>query len=229
MINPKTVIHVYCMPGMAANPTIFEHIRLPEDQYQVHWLSWIPPKKNEPITGYARRICEFVKHENVILIGVSLGGVIVQEMKKYIKVRLLILISTIKTKYELPGLMRFGRKTKLYKLLPLKLAQYYDRVEKLPFGKKTKSRIKLYKNYIGVVDKPYLKWSIDQILNWKQEKAPNNFIHIHGDEDHLFPIKNIDRPIVLKGGTHIMIINRFRWFNDHLPQLIQENIAPEKP
>lgn len=227
MAKSESVIHVYCMPGMAANPSIFEHIRLPEERYKIHWLSWIPPKNNEPISDYARRICENVNHENVILIGVSLGGVIVQEMKKFIKVRLLILISTIKTKYELPGFMRFGRKTKLYKLLPLGLAGYYDQLVKLPVGKKTKSRIKLYKNYIGVVDKPYLKWSIDQILNWNQEEPPSDFIHIHGDKDHLFPIKYIEQPVVLKGGTHIMIINRFRWFNDHLPQLIEEHITPE--
>ena len=30
-MNTK-LTHVYLMPGMAANPSIFEHIELPEDQ-----------------------------------------------------------------------------------------------------------------------------------------------------------------------------------------------------
>lgn len=224
MDRDSSIIHIYCMPGMAANPNIFEHLRLPKDKFKIHWLSWIPPQKKEPIRDYAKRIAENVKHENVILIGVSLGGVIIQEMQNFIKVRLLILISTIKTKHELPGFMKFGRRTKLYKLLPLGLAKHYDKLVKLPIGKKAKSRISIYKYYIGVVDKPYLKWSIDQILNWDRTEILPGLIHIHGDEDHLFPIKNIKDPIVIKGGTHIMIINRFRWFNDHLPTLIEQHL-----
>ncbi|GAK94248.1 conserved hyperthetical protein [Nonlabens ulvanivorans] len=36
----------------------------------------------------------------------------------------------------------------------------------------------------------------------------------------IFPIKYITKAMIVPGGTHIMIINRFRWFNDNLPQII---------
>ena len=36
----------------------------------------------------------------------------------------------------------------------------------------------------------------------------------------LFPKKNIKVFINVKGGTHLMILNRYRWFNDNLPKLI---------
>ena len=67
------LIHVYCMPGLAANPTIFENIELPKEKYDIHWLNWLLPKKKETLNEYAQRLCKKVKHDNVVLIGVSFG------------------------------------------------------------------------------------------------------------------------------------------------------------
>ncbi len=228
MTNSPSLIHVYCMPGMSAKPNIFEHIKLPEDRYKIHWLSWFPPKKKESIEQYAKRMCEKVKHKNVILMGVSLGGILVQEMQKFIKVRLLVLISTVKTKEELPGFMKFGKKTKLYKILPVGLIQHFKVLKKLPLGKKIKKRLALYEYYLAILDKAYLRWGIKETLCWDREEILPNLIHIHGDRDKMFPIKNIKNPIVVKGGTHVMIINRFRWFNDHLAKLIEKQLLIEK-
>ena len=36
---------IYLMPGMGANPNIFEFLDLP-NQFQLKFLSWIPPRKN---------------------------------------------------------------------------------------------------------------------------------------------------------------------------------------
>ena len=48
-------------------------------------------------------------------------------------------------------------------------------------------------------------------------------IHIHGDNDAVFPIKNIANCIAIKGGTHIMIISKYKWFNENLPRIILED------
>ena len=94
-------IHIYCMPGMAASPKIFEFLNFPKP-FKIHLLSWIPPYKNEPIKKYAKRMCKCILHEKPVLLGVSFGGVLVQEMAKYISVRNIIIISSIKNKMELP-------------------------------------------------------------------------------------------------------------------------------
>lgn len=225
MNHTQSLTHVYFMPGMSANPNIFEHISLPEDQYVMHWLYWIPPDKNESIRSYAQRISTMVKHENVVLVGVSLGGIVVQEMQAFVKVKQLVLISTIKTKYELPRLMRFGKKSWLYRVLPMRLAKHYKLLHKLPLSRKIKHRLDLYDKYIGVYDAPYLKWGIKKVLFWDRETPLPNLIHIHGDADKMFPIEYIKDCIVVPGGTHIMIINRFKWFNKHLPELLHKAIG----
>ena len=83
----QEVIHVYLMPGMAASPVIFEHIKLPEEQFKIHLLEWVLPIDNEVISDYALRMVNNIKHENPVLLGVSFGGVLVQEMSKHIKLR----------------------------------------------------------------------------------------------------------------------------------------------
>jgi len=113
---------VYLMPGMAANPSIFENIRLPEEKYTVHLLEWqLPESPKESIASYAMRMTEYIKHDRPILIGVSFGGVLVQEIAKHITVEKLIIISSIKSKYEMPRRFKLSRKLKLYKVVPTRI------------------------------------------------------------------------------------------------------------
>jgi pimeloyl-ACP methyl ester carboxylesterase len=217
---PINKIHVYFMPGMAANAKIFEYIKLPEDRFQIHLLEWIMPTKEESIASYAMRMTLKIEHSNPVLIGVSFGGVIVQEMAKQISCRKLIIISSVKSKDELPRKMRIAKITKVYKLLPTQFVSNFEAFANYAFGDTIKKRVNLYKKYLSVSDKKYLDWAIHNMVCWEQEKGIPNIIHIHGDKDPVFPIKNISNSIVVKGGTHIMIINKYKWFNENLPKLI---------
>ncbi|EDP94888.1 alpha/beta hydrolase [Kordia algicida OT-1] len=213
---------VYFMPGMAANPSIFKHIKLSEDEFDTYFLEWFLPEKQETLADYALRMTQKIKHKNIILIGVSFGGILVQEMAKHIKVRKLFVISSVKTKHELPRRMKFAKRTKIYKLLPTSLVNNIEVLSKFAFGNLATKRLELYEEYLSVRDKSYIDWSIEQIINWDQEKPLPNTIHIHGEKDLVFPMRHISNCIAVKNGTHIMVINKFKWFNENLPRLIQE-------
>jgi pimeloyl-ACP methyl ester carboxylesterase len=223
-----SVIHVYCMPGLAANPTIFEKLALPEDKFEVHWLDWLLPRPKENIRDYSKRLCEKVKHEDPVLIGVSFGGVIVQEMAQLMKVKRVIIISSVKSEKELPRRMRFARCTKAFKILPTSLARHVDAFEKIAVGDFAKKRAKLYKKYLSITDIRYLDWAIEKMVCWERTEPYPGVVHIHGDSDEIFPLKYIDNCIAVAGGTHVMIINRFRWFNDHLEEIIMTGKLKEK-
>ena len=216
----QALIHVYLMPGMAANPSIFEFIELPKDTFEMHLLEWFIPKPKETIEQYAKRMSSNIKHDNAVLLGVSFGGVLVQEMSKFLKLKKLIIVSSVKTKNELPRRMKLAKTTKAYKLLPTKFVGNFESFAKYAFGETIKKRVKLYKKYLSVNDKRYLDWAIHNMVCWEQDKTIPNIIHIHGDKDPVFPIKHIKKCITVKGGTHVMIINKYKWFNKHLPELI---------
>jgi len=220
MIDNK--IHVYFMPGMAANPSIFKHIQLPKDQFEQHLLSWFIPEQNMTLSEYALKMTKSIVHENIILFGVSFGGMLIQEMAKYVKTRKVIIVSSVKHESELPKRMIFAKYTKVHKLLPTGLVNNVELLTKYAFGETVNKRLELYEEYLSIKDKYYIDWSIDQIVNWKQTFCPESLVHIHGEKDNVFPIGNIKNCIPVKSGTHTMIIHRARWFNEHLPAIILE-------
>lgn len=216
-INPK--IPIYLMPGMAASPKIFERLRFPE-MYEIHLLDWILPLKEETLVEYSLRLSKQITHKKPILLGVSFGGIIVQEIAKHIDYQKIIVISSVKTKYELPRKMLLARYTKLYKLLPVSLIGSMEYWKQFSFSGSVTKRIALYEKYIGMRSPFYLEWSIDKIVNWEQTEPLPQTVHIQGDSDVVFPIKYISEAITVPKGTHIMIINRYKWFNENLPKLL---------
>lgn len=216
----QDIIHVYFMPGMAASPKIFEYIKLPEDSFKIHYLNWIMPESNEPLENYAKRMCRQVEHENIVLLGVSFGGIVVQEMSKILSVRKLLVVSSVVSKHQLPKRMKFARLTKAYKIMPTQLLSNAELLSKYAYGEFFKKRIDLYRKYLAFNNKEYLDWSIEQVVNWSQEIPPEGVIQIHGEKDGVFTNSCNGNCIVVKGGTHIMIINKFKWFNENLPKLL---------
>ena len=216
-----TKIPVYFMPGLAAGTKIFENIKLPEDQFEMVFLEWFLPTNKEYLTDYALRMTQKITHENPILIGVSFGGILVQEMAKLIKTEKVIIISSVKSNTEFPPRFKIAKATKAYKLIPTQLLEDIENLAKYAFGDNIiAKRLKLYEKYLSMRDKKYLDWSIETILNWNQKEINTDVIHIHGDADQVFPIKYIQNCIVVKGGTHIMIVNKFKWLNENLPKLL---------
>lgn len=217
---PEAVIHVYFVPGLAAGIEIFENISLPEPQFKMHFLEWLIPKEKESIQEYAKRMAARVTEDNVVLIGVSFGGVMVQEMNAFLKLRKLIIISSVKTKHELPLRLVLARKTLAYKLMPTHSLLNTEDLTKFAIGPKTKKRLELYQRYLSVRDAGYLDWAIEKMLCWDREEPIKGIVHIHGDSDFVFPIDGIKDCIVVPGGTHIMILNKFRWLNKRLSSII---------
>ena len=217
----NTKIPVYFLPGLAANPSIFKNIKLDTDTFETFYLEWMIPNDNETIVNYALRFCDKVKHDNAVLIGVSFGGIIAQEMNLVRQFKKIIIVSSVKTRDELPLHLQLAGKTKAYKLVPTSLfAQNIDLLSKFAFTKTIVKRLDLYKLYLSITDKRYLDWAIKQVVLWDQITYDPNLIHIHGDLDTIFPIEKIKDCIVVKGGTHVMILNKYKWLNKNLPKLI---------
>ncbi|MDX1783472.1 MAG: alpha/beta hydrolase, partial [Aequorivita vladivostokensis] len=108
MNSEKT--HIYFVPGMAAGSEIFRNIKFPET-YEVHILEWLIPEKNESLKAYAERMARRIQEKNPILIGVSFGGVVAQEMSDFLELKKLIIISSVKSRDELPRRMKLASLT----------------------------------------------------------------------------------------------------------------------
>ena len=101
-----------------------------------------------------------------------------------------------------------------------KLASKIEILEKYAFGENIIKRVELYTKYLSVNDSKYLSWAIKEMVCWEQKEVIPDITHIHGDKDPVFPIKYIKNCIVVKNGSHIAIINKYKWFNENLPKLL---------
>jgi len=211
------------MPGLAASSKIFERIKLPEGTFELHLLEWSIPNQGESLISYAERFSKKITHENAVLIGISFGGILVQEMKQFVKPKKVIIISSVKSNIEFPLRFKIAKTTKAYKLIPTKLFENIELLTKFTFGSSIiKQRLVLYEKYLSIRDKRYLDWAIQEIINWDRKEIDKEIIHIHGENDEVFPIKNIKNCISVKDGTHIMILSKYRWLNENLPKIIAE-------
>lgn len=215
-------IPIYFVPGLGAGPRIFEYLAFPEEKFELHFLEWlIPESEDESLADYAKRMSVRVKRENPVLIGVSFGGVLVQEMSKIISVRKTIIISSVKCRSELPKRLRWIRQLGLYKLFPTGRISRIDDFSRYNFHQSVRKKAELYNRYMSVRNEKYLNWAIKTMLHWNEETAPENVVHIHGDRDEIFPIKHIEDCVPVEGGTHAMIITKAKRINTLLMNSIE--------
>ena len=145
------------MPGLAASPRIFEYIELDPLTTELHYLEWIPPAhEKEPVEQYAQKYVELIQHPEPILIGVSFGGILVQEISRMIQVEKVIIISSIKGKQEMPKRLRFLKSLRVYKLFPTRRLSKIEDFTRFDYHPHLKKKGELYNKYLGVRNEKYL-------------------------------------------------------------------------
>lgn len=209
---------IYCIPGMGANSLIFKKLDFGES-YRLVFLEWEMPQKNESLEAYAERFSKKITEKKPILLGVSFGGVLVQEIAKLIDYECVILISSVKNVKEFSFLFKMIKFFRLYRILPFHFL-FQQKKNKIFF--KNERRFVEYCKYMTFTQTHFLKWAIKELFLWKNTEVLPKTIHIQGDNDIIFPSKYIKNAVILEKSTHILIINRYNWLNRNLPKLIKE-------
>lgn len=197
--------HVYFISGLGADERVFAQIDFGNNP--THYIPWKKPSKEESIEEYAGRMAQEIQHDNPVLVGLSFGGMLSIEIAKFRAVSKVILISSIKTRYEKPWYMKAAASLRLNHLLPLRPFPFLDSIENKRLGARTERQKELYREYRRNLDLEYSDWAIDKILNWENEWTPSALIHIHARDDKIFPIEPIHADYVIDDGGHMLIMN----------------------
>lgn len=206
---------------MGANEKVFERLNL--DGYNLNFIDWIIPHKNEAIEDYAKRMSKNIDTRGeVILIGLSFGGIMVQEIAKLIETNKIVIISSIKNRNELPALYKISSTLKLHKLIPSFFFHNTKILSKLLFGKNSESLIRIMERFFTMRDIRYSKWAMDIVVNWKESSLTTDLLHIHGTKDTVFPAKHINNAIFVEDGTHLMIFNKATTVSKHILNFLKK-------
>ncbi|MDQ1162938.1 pimeloyl-ACP methyl ester carboxylesterase [Chryseobacterium sp. SORGH_AS 447] len=200
---------IYVVSGLGADFKVLEKIQFPK-RHEVVFIEWLIPHLNEDFAGYVERMAEKIDDsEPFYLVGYSFGGLMVQEINKLKPAKKVVILGSIKSDKEKSRLIRTGQITKIPKLLPVtffneKTTNMYSVVRKF-FDPRNPKVLQ----YFRVRDPYYLKWSVEKISDWKFDENPE-VVQIMGDKDIVFPIKNSKPDYIIKGGTHLFPITKFK-------------------
>ena len=64
-------------------------------------------------------------------------------------------------------------------------------------------------------------WAIDKAVNWRHDHHIPRLYHIHGDQDRIFPIRYIRNCIPVRGGTHLMLLNKGPEISRHIDRIVK--------
>ena len=197
---------IYCISGLGADERAFSNLKI--DGYELVYMPWLQPLEKETIEQYAKRMSTGIKEENPVLMGLSFGGMLSIEIAKFLPVQKIIIISSIKSTMELPGWMKRSGKLRLNKFFSMRAYKILEPIQNRILGVSTPDEKAMIRNYRRKEHIVYTNWAVNEAINWRNDWQPPELFHIHGDNDKLFPIKNITPTHIVEGGGHFMIMNK---------------------
>lgn len=195
---------IYAIPGLGTTEKLYINTIIRDVEIVV--LNWPLPEKKDTMKTYARKFLSQIDTEKPFcLLGVSFGGMLCTELSKIISPQKIFLISTSKSRKELPWFIRLMKYMPIHKFLNEKYHRkmaYHGRWI-IGFGS---AYIPEFLGMVNSMNKNYFKYCINIIVSWKGKQAPKNSIHIHGDADRLLLHKYVKSDYTISNGGHAMIV-----------------------
>jgi len=196
---------VYLLPGQGGDERLFQNIHITGHATQV--IKFETLLKGESLPEYAMRLSAQIDTTRPFsLVGVSFGGMIAVEITKILNPEKVILISSAKTKAEMPYRYKIVNYLRLYQLFHGKLLKSLANIARPIAEPDSRMDHALFSAMINDKDPAYLRRAVQALIRWDNMEYREDIIHIHGTEDHTIPIRNIANPIVVEGGSHVMIL-----------------------
>lgn len=201
-------INVYFISGMCYNCKVFDKLQLPEG-YRKVYIEWYIPRADEPLTDYARKMAKDIDTSSpFILIGYSFGAVVMQEMTLFLKPEKCIIISSFKSKREIPILFQAVRRVNLMEYVPKRLFSSTDFITNAFNRFVYNASNSDLAEYMTVTDPIYIRWAVEQITDWVPDNKSEHLYHIHGTADQIFPYDRIEDVFPVEGGDHLMVVKK---------------------
>ena len=184
---------------------MFRGLRLPGPAVVLRWLP--PQSPTEPLRHYAARLAEAVPlAQSCWLVGVSFGGLLALEVGRLRPLARIVLISSLAATSQLPPLLKLGRVTRLYRLVPFGLLSRLPRLAQWFFGARNGREYRLLARILRDTDPVFARWATRQLLHWDSTGVPGA-VRLHGTHDRLLPPGRAHLDYALPGAGHFMIVS----------------------
>lgn len=204
-------IRLIFLPGLNGDPRIFRELIRHFPHAEV--IEWLTPLRRESITNYAARIAEPLGDlRGAVIVGVSFGGIIAQEMATRHAAKACLLISSIRNPSELPPHYRLGR---IVARLPVENLLASAEIASAYLPKFAQSRSMPATASRKRKNAAWKRWAIGAVLRWEPIASREfNVTHIHGDRDTTFPIRFVHPDVTIAGAGHLIALTHANLISD---------------
>ncbi len=226
---------LFFLPGLGNDSRLFIRLlqamrldeRLPGFTAQI--VKYPEPVKDEPFVTYASRLAQQVPAgKPTVIIGMSMGGMLAQELTRYVNADLVVLISTVKHAAELPWYLGAATRLGLTRMVTgawVKRLLYVGSPLKMGDGM-TERDAELFNAMLFQWTDAHVAWGMRRVFGWRGAPTPHRVLHIHGTADRVFPYKLL-KPAVhtIVGGRHFMVVSRAEEIAEPIVAAVQTLVA----
>lgn len=195
------------LPGLGADPRLFDPQRgaFPA----LFSPDWLVPRDHESLSSYAARMAAVIRARvptgaEMVLGGVSFGGMLAAEMSAILRPRTLVLIGSALSPREIAPGMRVA--ASLGRFVPHAMGARSKKLGRVfirqlgPMGRKDREFLE---TMIDAVPFSFLKWAGRAIFDWKGARPGCPVVRVHGDKDRIIPLPAAGVDMVLKSAGHV--------------------------
>ncbi|SFT45451.1 hypothetical protein SAMN05216474_0656 [Lishizhenia tianjinensis] len=209
---------IYCISGLGVNHRAFTALN-PRDVELIP-VPWIPFNKKESLKSYSKRLYESMDvEEEFSLLGLSLGGMLAQEISKIHAPKHLFLLSTAKHPKDISRILLLGKLGVQY-LLPDFMLTHSNPILDWYFGAKSTHSTRILKEMMADADPVFIRRAIDAIARWEGCTTIHAHI-IHGASDKLIPARE-DADLLLPEEGHLVVLEQGEAISLYIEDKLQD-------
>lgn len=215
-------LRLYLIPGAGTDRRMFApqldrftNLIIPE---------WLPPQhRREPLSSYARRLAATIDTSSpLVLGGVSLGGMLAQEMALHLKPLAVIVIAGSGDSRALALWARIAGK--ITRALPNMVVRGNLKAASWLANRLVPDQVRhkrLYVHMIREMPPELVRWQSGAATEWTLG-GPLDMpvLHIHGGRDPIIPRKRVTPQRVIEGGGHLISLTHAEEVNAFIAECL---------
>lgn len=199
--------HLYLFPGQGSDERIFEFLKFDNELYTVKAIQYPRPQRGADMKQYALTLLDQIDTTQAYsFIGVSLGGMLSQELCTWLRPEKLIILSSVSARKSIPPFYRSQRWLPIYRLMPACIIKASSRFVQPLFEPDRKAYASRFRAMLKAKDARFMKRAIGMIAGWQPTSSQKAVLHIHGDNDHTLPVRRVKADHIIPEGSHMMTL-----------------------
>lgn len=197
---------VIFIPGVGADERAFSQLEI-KGAFKKVYANWIPLQSSGmSFESYCIRLTEHYKIDREdILIGLSFGGLVAQQIGRTLENQHVILLSSFRNRKDLRNIWNLALRMKLYKLLPSQKIRFIVDVASLFLHTWRRRSGSVLKEMLSDADFKLIKWSLRMIERSDlSDSYKSGYLSLVGDKDLLIKQWS-DSQMKINGGSHFMV------------------------